>query len=120
MRFLADESCDFAAVRALRDAGHEVIAVAESARGAPDHRVLELADESRSVLLTEDKDFGRLSFSRPRPTGVVLIRYPSAARADLGRAVVEAVARLGQRVETAFVVLEPGRVRVGGTSGADA
>jgi len=29
MRFLADESCDFGVVRALRAAGHDVVAVAE-------------------------------------------------------------------------------------------
>lgn len=35
MQFLADESRDFAAVRALREAGHDVLAVAEfSARVA--------------------------------------------------------------------------------------
>jgi hypothetical protein len=36
MRFLADEGCDFAAVRALRAAGHDVLAVGEVARGAKD------------------------------------------------------------------------------------
>jgi hypothetical protein len=36
MLFLADESCDFAVVRALRDGGHDVLAVAEAARGAKD------------------------------------------------------------------------------------
>jgi hypothetical protein len=29
VRFLADESCDFAVVRALRTAGHDMLAVAE-------------------------------------------------------------------------------------------
>ena len=29
MRFLADESCDFAVVRTLRSAGHDVLAIAE-------------------------------------------------------------------------------------------
>jgi hypothetical protein len=29
MKFLADESCDFAVVRTLRDAGYEVLAVSE-------------------------------------------------------------------------------------------
>jgi len=28
MRFLADENCDFAVVRALRDAGHDILLVA--------------------------------------------------------------------------------------------
>jgi hypothetical protein len=34
MRFLIDESCDFAIVRALRVAGHDVQAVSDD-RGAP-------------------------------------------------------------------------------------
>ena len=36
VRFLADESCDFVIVRALRAAGHDVTAVAEIALGAED------------------------------------------------------------------------------------
>jgi hypothetical protein len=34
MRLLADESCDFAVVRALRAAGHDVRAVADAAPAA--------------------------------------------------------------------------------------
>ena len=33
MRLLADESCDFRVVRALRDAGHDVLAVILSTQG---------------------------------------------------------------------------------------
>ena len=58
MLFLADESCDFAVVRALRDEGHDVLAVAEAARGAKDPEVVRLARDEGRVLLTEDKDFG--------------------------------------------------------------
>jgi predicted nuclease of predicted toxin-antitoxin system len=54
MRFLADESCDFAAVHALRASGHDVIAVSDVARGAEDSVVIELARSERRVLLTED------------------------------------------------------------------
>jgi len=42
MLFLADESCDFAVVRALRAAGHNVKTVAESCRGSTDQEVSEL------------------------------------------------------------------------------
>ena len=63
MRFLADESCDFIVVRALRSAGHDVLSVAEAARGAKDPVVLGLAREQNRVLLTEDKDFGRLIYA---------------------------------------------------------
>jgi predicted nuclease of predicted toxin-antitoxin system len=60
MLFLADESCDFAVVRALGDGGHDVVAVADVARGARDPEVVALAREGGRILLTEDKDFGWL------------------------------------------------------------
>lgn len=53
MRFLADESCDFTFVRVLRAAGHDVMAVAEAAPGAPDDKVIALAHKQRRILITE-------------------------------------------------------------------
>lgn len=57
MRLLADESCDFSVVRALRGAGHDVIAVAELFPNLDDSLILDLALREQRVLLTEDKDF---------------------------------------------------------------
>ena len=62
MRFLADESCDFNVVRALREAEFDVLAVVEVIPRATDARVIELAVVEDRVLLTEDKDFGQLVF----------------------------------------------------------
>lgn len=113
VRFLADESCDFLVVRALRGAGHDVLAVAERARQSTDPEVLARALEERLVLLTEDKDFGQLVFSAGRgASGVVLIRFPAHARAELAAAAVNTCARLGDALTMSFVVLEPGRIRV--------
>jgi hypothetical protein len=47
MRFLADESCDFRVVRALRAAGHDVKTIIEAAPGAEDEAVLAMALEKR-------------------------------------------------------------------------
>lgn len=113
MEFLADESCDFAAVRALRAAGHDVLAVAETARGANDTLVIALARERARVLLTEDKDFGQLVYaSGEGAAGVVLFRFPASARGLLPEAAVDVVNRLGERLRRSFAVVEPGRVRV--------
>ena len=62
MRFLADESCDFAVVRALRAAGHEVRALTEETSRTDDREVIALAAQEQRILLTEDKDFGWLAF----------------------------------------------------------
>jgi predicted nuclease of predicted toxin-antitoxin system len=114
VRFLADESCDFAVVRALRGTGHDVLAVVEVAPGAKDSAVIALAREQQRVLLTEDKDFGRLVYAHGEgASGVVFIRFPGSARTNLPAAALDLVDRFGGRLPTAFVVLEPGRVRIG-------
>ena len=78
MRFLADESCDGAVVRAIREAGHDVTSLRDTMRGAPDRSVLEAALHERRLLLTEDKDFGELVFASGAPAvGVLLLRYPT-------------------------------------------
>lgn len=113
MRFLADESCDFTVVTALRAAGHDVSAIAEINPGAKDPAVLALARSEQRVLLTEDKDFGLLAYAGGKETaGVILIRFPGNARSSLGQAMVSVIAELGGRITGAFVVVEPGRARV--------
>ena len=54
MKFLADESCDFAVVRTLRDAGYEVLAISDVSPGASDDAVIALAAQENRILLTED------------------------------------------------------------------
>lgn len=114
MRFLADESCDFAVVRALRASGHDVTVVAERARGAPDEAVIALAVREDGVLLTEDKDFGQLVYARQEVSGgVLLLRFPARARAAIARSVDDLVQTRGDTLLGRFVVVQPGRVRVG-------
>jgi predicted nuclease of predicted toxin-antitoxin system len=114
MRFLADESCDFAVVRALRAEGHDVTAIAEVAPRARDTEVIAWAAAEERVLLTEDKDFGQLVYAGARQSsGVILLRFPPSARQALPSLVRETIERLGERLTGSFVVLEPKRVRIG-------
>ena len=113
MRFLADESCDFAAVRTLRADGHDVLAVSEFRHRSVDQEVMELAVAEDRILLTEDKDFGRLAFAgRVDSPGVILIRFPALARRTLGASVRRLVTEQGLRLREAFVVLRPGSTRL--------
>lgn len=113
MRFLADESCDFAVVRSLRDAGHDVLAIAEIHRGASDEEVIDLAASEHRILITEDKDFGQLVFAAARTnSGVVFVRFPVAARDSLAATVLELVSSRAETLYSCFVVVEPGRIRV--------
>ena len=114
MRFLADESCDFSVVRALRSADHDVIAIVEVSPREEDDAVMERAVKDRRILITEDKDFGQLVYAKMKRTGgVIFIRFPARARRNLADTLVEVVRQRGERLIGSFTVLQPGRVRTG-------
>jgi hypothetical protein len=99
-RFPADESCDFAAVRALCAANFDVVAVVEHSPGATDDQVIARSVKEQRVLLTEDKDFGELVFTANRESaGVIFVRFPASARgtrvpeAEVGEAGIAAGCR---------------------------
>jgi Domain of unknown function (DUF5615) len=118
MQFLADESCDFRVVRALRAAGHDGLAVAEVAPGTEDSVVLNMAVEERRIFVTENRDFGQLVYAAAKAmAGVTLARFPSDARRHLPAAMVDLVAKHGEKLGGRFVVLQPGRIRFGGVPG---
>ena len=113
MRFLADENCDFAVVKALRLSGHDVLAVSEFRQRSVDAELMQLGYQEDRILLTEDKDFGWLAFvANVDNPGVVLIRFPASARHALATSVTRLVADFGSKLVGAFVVLRPGLVRI--------
>lgn len=94
MRFLADECFDERLAAALRGAGHDVARV-PTRSGLDDLAVAGRAERESRVLLTMDKDFGRIAVDLGRPgTGVVIVR---ASVADVGAL----AARLVKLVEQA-------------------
>ncbi len=61
MTFLTDEGLDFPVVVLLRKKGFTVIYAAEEYVAASDDAWLQLAAERNYILITKDKDFGRVS-----------------------------------------------------------
>ena len=81
MRFLADENFPLPSVRRLRVQENDVAAVIMDTPGASDEQVLERAVQEGRIILTFDRDFGRLLFhSRlPPPIGIVYFRFHPAS-----------------------------------------
>jgi predicted nuclease of predicted toxin-antitoxin system len=113
VRFLADESCDFRVVKALRASGHDVAAILEESRGASDQEVFARSRGEQRILLTEDKDFGQLVVAAGlgQQEGLLLIRCPEESRADLPAAITALVAASAERLHGAVVVWTPTRIR---------
>ena len=81
MRFLADENVPRSVISALRERGHDVLAVREVLQGADDQTLLRRAQGDARIVLTFDKDFGELAFRArlPATCGVILFRLAGAS-----------------------------------------
>lgn len=113
LRFLADESCDFAVVRALRASGYDVLAAAEVTARSVDRELIEQAYRETRILITEDKDFGWLVYvSHAETAGVISIRFPGNARSQPGKIITRMVQEKGEEIANSFVVVQPGHVRI--------
>jgi predicted nuclease of predicted toxin-antitoxin system len=118
MRFLADECCDKAMVRALRANGHDVLSVSDISPRASDLDVIRLAVREKRILLTEDKDFGQLVFAHGQKTlGVIFLRFPTSARTQIQKDVLSLVKQQGERLSGSFITVQPHRIRIGRTTG---
>ena len=113
MRLLANENVPGEAVRALREDGHDVSWVRTDAPGCSDGDVLARARSESRVVLTFDKDFGKLAFRArlPASAGVILARLRAASPADLAGSLVGALRSRSDWCGQ-FGVIEPGRVRM--------
>jgi predicted nuclease of predicted toxin-antitoxin system len=76
MNILADANIEGALVRWLRSIQCNVIWACELPPSTPDSSLMDLANETQSVLLTYDRDFGELVFrQRQIAHGIVLLRF---------------------------------------------
>jgi hypothetical protein len=81
-----------------------------------DRDLIEQADREKRILLTEHKDFGWLVFaSHAESAGVILIRFPGNARQTLAQTVKQVVNEQGDNLLRAFVVIQPGHIRISRT-----
>lgn len=113
MKIHADEGVDRAMVVRLRQDGHQVVYIAETASGWSDEKVLNAAYENTALLITADKDFGNLVFTRGlQHAGVLLLRLAGLAADDKSRLVSDAVQSHGAEMQSAFSVLTGKQLRV--------
>lgn len=62
MKFLADENIGLGVIEPLRNLGFDVQSVLEKQTGISDTKVLSLANKGNRILITTDKDFGKLVY----------------------------------------------------------
>ncbi|MDP3029416.1 MAG: DUF5615 family PIN-like protein [Deltaproteobacteria bacterium] len=113
MNLLADESIDRQIVDALREKGYIVGYVAEMDPGISDDVVLELANREGVLLLTADKDFGKMVFRLRRlSSGVVLVRLAGLSPIKKSKIVVPFIMKHFSELMESFSVITPAGIRI--------
>jgi len=113
MNFLADECIDRQIVDRLRQDGHQTSFVLEMDPGMSDAAVLSLSNETASILLTADKDFGELVFRQGcASSGVLLIRLAGERHDEKAELVSTAIRTRGAELAGNFSVLTERTFRI--------
>lgn len=113
MRILADENIEFEIIKALRDAGVDVISVRESYIGVADDEVLGIAVSELAIILTHDADFGELVFRFGlKSKGVILLRFDALPVKEIAAKVLTAIRKHAVQLEDAFTVISRNSIRI--------
>ena len=75
-KLLANENIPKTVILELRKAGYDVTSIWELKPGISDEEVIRIAIEKSEIIVTFDKDFGRLALLNPNIPGVILLRIP--------------------------------------------
>jgi len=80
MRILADENIDRPIVEWLREQGHDVVETVVAYPGERDVELVEISRRDNRVLMTFDRDIGRIVLSQTQPhPGVIFLRLNGVA-----------------------------------------
>jgi predicted nuclease of predicted toxin-antitoxin system len=112
-KWVVDESVDFRIVTRLRELGYEVEAITETHPGIPDEEVLKRANEMQAILITEDKDFGELSYRLKKANhGIELIRMSGLGIEDKILKIAGVLENFDEELAGKFTVISKDKIRI--------
>lgn len=114
MRFLVDENVRESVVELLRSLGYDARSVVEAlASATDDESILAYAAKEQRILITNDQDFGTLTFLGMQPScGVILLRLQRLAVDVVHHRLQQTLLEYDDRCEGHFIVIEDHRVRI--------
>ncbi|MDQ6758180.1 MAG: DUF5615 family PIN-like protein [Bacteroidota bacterium] len=113
MIFIADESTDTNIISSLRENNFSVLSIQETYAGMEDDTILKMCNETRHLLITEDKDFGDLVYHLQMPHhGIILVRCNEMSNIEKAKRVVTVIKVHQPDIQNCFVVITPSQVRI--------
>jgi predicted nuclease of predicted toxin-antitoxin system len=76
MRLIADENLHRRIITSLQNEGYDVYCIQDNNHGISDEEIVDLYAMPNSIIVSEDKDFGDLTFLKKINTNaIILLRY---------------------------------------------
>ena len=113
MEIVADESVDYFIIKKLRDNNINVISILERYPSISDDEVLDIAFKNKSLILTEDKDFGELTIRfKKKCYGVILLRLAGVERSRKQEIVNKLLRNHFGELKNRFTVITEYKIRM--------
>jgi len=113
MELVCDESVDYEVISLLRKNNFSVYSISELQAGIPDDEVLNIAYQKGCLLITEDKDFGELTYRLNKPSyGILLIRLINVFGTNKANLVLQALKENTDIMLNSFSVLGNKKLRI--------
>lgn len=114
MTLLADHDVWAGTIELLTSEGHDVTTASDlDLARAPDRVLLQKATARNRLLLTRDRDFGRLVFAEGQPAGVPYLRITPSTQQIVHEELQHVLdTHSYDGLRSAFTVVEPGQHRI--------
>jgi predicted nuclease of predicted toxin-antitoxin system len=110
LKFLVDECTGILVSQKLKELKYDSVSVIECMKGAEDEEILRLAVKERRVIITNDKDFGRLA-GFFKPPGIILLRLKDESIVNKVRIVSFVVSSYGDAILGNILIVSEKKIR---------
>lgn len=112
IRFIGDVNLERPIVDYLLGSGYNVKWIPDLDCRMVDEKLLELANREKRILVTNDKDFGELTFRQKKvSTGIILLRVKGESAKDKVRLLQKLLLAHGNRLRGYFTVVTRKKIR---------
>ena len=113
MMFLANENIPLKSIKILRENGYDVKSIVEESPGISDEEVLRIAKSENRIILTFDRDYGKLIFEKKNlaPAGIVYFRFTPKYPEECAEVLLKILQNQNIHLRGMFTVVERTKVR---------
>jgi predicted nuclease of predicted toxin-antitoxin system len=113
MKFLVDENIGVSLINFLRDKEYDVKSVSEFFPSNDDASLIKIACKEDRIIITNDKDFGYLSFkAKSPPPSIILFRFKEEIPHQKVNALEAILDFPIDKIKNHFIVVSENKIRI--------